>query len=99
MFNSIHRIKKQWKEIRVMIDNRQDIIPFAYAKNMKIVVNDEVFPIRNKRDFHQHMSMIYGKYGMDADFGLKYQLNYNLLVKHVENKSKELFGETKKSGE
>lgn len=98
MFNSIRRIKKQWKEIRSMLDERTDIIPFTYAKNMKIVVNDEVFPVRNKRDFHQHMNMIYGKYGMDAEFGLKYNLNYNLLVKHVEDKTKEMFGH-KKSGE
>lgn len=99
MLNSIHRKKKQWKQIREMIDERDDIIPFNYAKNMKIIVNDEVYPVRNKRDFHQHMSMIYGKYGMDAEFGLKYNLNYNLLVKNVEDKSKELFGKTDKSRE
>lgn len=92
MNNSIHRIKRQWKEIKNMINDRSDIIPFAYAKNMQIVVDGEVFPVKNKRDFHQQMAMIYGKYGIDVEFGLKYNLNFNLLVKHVENKTKDLLG-------
>lgn len=92
MFNSIHRVKRQWKEIRNMIDDREDIIPFGYAKNMRIVVNDEFFPVKNKREFHQQMTLIYGKYGQDADIGIRYSLNYNLLVRDVEDKTRELLG-------
>lgn len=90
MYKSIHRIKKQWREIKETIESRDDIIPFNYSKNLRIKYHDEVFPVKSRREFYQKLTELMGKYGQDAEFKIDYLLNYTQLVDQTEQKYKKL---------
>lgn len=91
MYNSQYRKEKQWKKIQSIINDRKDIYPFIFGKNMQITIAEEVVPVYSKRDFDKKAQEISDKHGMtEVTFG--YSIDMDRLYTVVEQRLAELIG-------